>query len=763
MSWMTACSVGIVLAAYLPVLPDARLIPLLLPIVLPFAVLGTSLYRLGGFLVLGLLWGCYAGNSLMRAQLPDSMDGTDVTLKGRVVGLPERSKTARGDRWRFLLELENRPWPDAQGRVLITWYGNPVLKPGQRWRMTARLRRPRGFVNPGGFDYQAWLMRRAVVATGYVRSSEAFELLAEGPSSGITPWRYYLQAELTERHARHPRLAQLLAVTIGVREGLGVDDWRLYATTGTTHLMVISGLHVGLVAGLFYGLTRFLVRRRPALLILWPDCKWAALVRLMAAAVYAALAGFSLPTQRAMIMVSVMAIAVIRERVHRPMAGMACALLIVLVLDPLAPTSAGFWLSFLAVGALLMGFWGRLGAPTRLRGLVIAQLLVFCALLPVLGSLGLPVSMLAPAANLLAVPLVGFIIVPLALLGTFLTPLIPILADGVVSVALMALDVLQTGLAALRQLCPDPVLVLPHLHALLLAPLALASVLLFGPGSLGLRSCGALIGAATLLLVGQADPGLVELLVLDVGQGQAVIVRTQQHTLVFDAGPSYGSKFEAGSGIIAPALRWSGVNEVDLLVISHSDNDHAGGLPGLLKAVKVNSVLSSEIPPGKFDVARRRCRAGQRWQWDGVTFSMLHPREEHAEPGNNGSCVLAIQAGDKRILLTGDIEAAAEQSLLSRVPGALPANVMLAPHHGSRTSSTRNFVEAVQPDFVLVSAGWNNRYGHPHPDVLDRFRDVGATVLETGRGGALRVRVTRDGDKMRVERWRDRRPRYWRQ
>jgi len=423
----------------------------------------------------------------------------------------------------------------------------------------------------------------------------------------------------------------------------------------------------------------------------------------------------------------------------------------------MAAMQAGFWLSFIAVAALLLAFGARLGQPTRFQLLWQPQCAVLVALWCPLLVAGQVQAPLAPLANAVAIPLADFVIVPSALLGCVLLVAGDALAWPALKLALGGLELLTWLLERVAALSPVLPAVAPAFAPWRFALASLGTVWLLLPRGFPARWLGVLL-MLPFLLPSRSPPALLEISMLDVGQGTATLLRTAAHALVYDTGPQFSERFEAGAAIVAPALRSSGTGLVDRLVISHADNDHAGGAEGLLAALPVADTIAGE-PVAR--LSARPCVRGEAWRWDGVDFTVLHPEAGNSLSGNNLSCVLRIVVAGRAILLAGDIEAGAEAALLAAGREQLPADVLLVPHHGSRTSSGAAFVAAVRPRYALVSAGFRNRFGHPHPDVVARYRAAGAEVLETARDGAVLLRIGADGAIAPPERWRFEHRRFW--
>ena len=762
---MLAGAAGIVVVSRLPVLPEAGVLVAVLACSVALVCAPQRWLRIAGCAGLGLVWGCLRGHEALARALPPMLDGSELAVRVCIEGLPQRRLGERGEQWRLRARILD-PLPQAQGpfarwqgrRVEFSWYGVGEFAPGEVWSMRLRLRSPRGFVNPGGLDYQVWLLGQGVDATGYAVAKVPPRRLADTDCKvAADRWRHGLRTRLERHFGEEPQLGRLLAVTLGDASRFTPADWDLFARTGTTHLMVISGMHITLVAMLVIALATSLVRRIPRLLLYLPARSWGVLAALPATLAYALLAGMGVSVQRALLMVTIAFLYALRERTLQPWLAYTSALLAVLLVQPLAALQSGFWLSFITVGALLLAYGGRVAAPSRIELLWRPQLVVAFALLCPLLFLGLPQAPLAPLVNAVAIPLTDLLIVPSALLGCLVLPAGDAVAWLPLKLALLGLDLLDVLLRfAARAGSSLPAIPLAtDGWRLTLAALGCAWLVL-PRGFPGRIAAVALL--LPLLAPARQNASALELTMLDVGQGTSVLVRTAAHTLVYDAGPRFSERFDAGSAIVAGALRAAGVRTLDRLVLSHADTDHAGGASGLLATYPASDVLGA---PLSASVQARACERGEAWSWDGVEFRVLHPPSGFAASDNDGSCVLRIETSGHVFLLAGDIEARAESSLLTHDPALLQADVLLVPHHGSRSSSSAAFLAAVGPGIALVSAGHGNRFGHPHPQVLARYRDAGTRVLQTSVHGAVRLRVERDGHFAAPVCWRIRHRRFW--
>jgi competence protein ComEC len=710
----------------------------------------------------GFLWASTCAHMRMADWLAPELEGRDVEVVGVVSSLPARMEGGV----RFELEVESAPHGERlPKKLLLSWYGNSAfgeeqaaplereVHPGERWLLTVRLRRPHGNVNPSGFDYEAWLLEREIGATGYVRPKGVQTLV--GQRTAILDFVEQAREAIRDRFEKQlgatPAAGILIALAVGDQRAISSEEWRLFNRTGVTHLMSISGLHVTLVSGLAAFLVAFGWRRVPALALRLPARKSAALAAIFGALGYTLLAGFAVPAQRTFYMVSVVALALWSGRIAAPARTLALALAAVVAFDPWAPLSPGLWLSFGAVGLIfyVSGFrkehwlaqWARVQWAITL-GLAPAALLLF-------GQ----VSVAGPLANAVAIPVVSVVVTPLALAAAVLpAPPLLDLAAWLVEWLLQFLEWCAALPGALWE---------QHVPPVWSVALALGGVAwLLAPRGVPWRAGGlALMAPAFLLAPAGPPPGAAWITALDVGQGLAVVVRTANRTLLYDAGPAFGPEADSGGRVVVPLLRASGVPRLDAIVLSHEDRDHIGGAQTVLETFEAGELFSSLPPAHPLNALApaRRCAAGQQWTWDGVRFEFLHPAAGRSYKRNDTSCVLRIEASGGSVLLTGDIERGAETALLNGNFN-LKSDVLLVPHHGSKTSSTAPFIAAVAPRWAVVAAGYRNRFGHPNGAVLERYRAAGAQTLRTDQDGAISI-VLEKTTSIVTE--RARRARYW--
>lgn len=712
--------------------------------------------RILGAFVFGFgLTGLHGAHAL-AVQLPAPLEQKEAILRGRVVDLPRHEP--RRTQFLFVVDADGASVPDLRGRTLrLSWYDEDHrdstarrprfdLKAGERWSLPVRVRAPRGLRNPGGADAEKFAVADRLAATGYVYAPEMARRVA--PARGLQAWREAMSGRIaTQVRAPSARFVQALA--LGDTRALSDVDWEVLRANGLTHLIAISGFHVGLVAGFAALLARGVYWLWPALARRWPTPVVAALAAMLGAALYAAAAGFALPTLRTVMMIGVVAAARAWRRPVRAPQALGLAAIAVVLVDPLSLLGAGFWLSFLGVAWLLWCLPDNGGGTVR--QFLAAQGVATLGLLPPSVVLFGQASLAGPLANLVAVPWWSLVVVPLALVGLLLETICPGAGGGTWRAAAWCFE-LSWPLFELA-LCW-----LPEARWFAL-PVAMCGAfwLLLPRGMPG--KWLALLLWLPLLLPERDIPtsGDAELLVIDVGQGLSVLVRTHGHALLYDMGPAIRDGFDAGDRAVVPALHALGVRRLDRAVVSHGDNDHAGGFAAVRAEFPVNSAYAPEGVGLPF--ATSPCRAGQRWDWDGVEFEFLHPPPHFPYLANESSCVLRIRSRHGSALLTGDIGEVIERDLVRLHAQALHADVVVVAHHGSAGSSDPTFVEATRPRFALVSSGHGNRFGHPKPEVLRRWRHGGAQTFDTSVGGALRVGLRARG--IDVETRRGAQPRWW--
>lgn len=718
---MMALALGLLALRFLPALPPAGLW-LLLPVaglmLLPFRTFPLA------FLLFGFSWAGANAQWALDDRLALDLDGETRWVEGRVTGLPQQAEGVV----RFELTDSQSRRTQLPRRLRLAWYGGPAVNSGERWRLAVKLKRPAGLLNPHGFDYDAWLLAQRIGATGTVKDGQRLR-------EAQWAWRDGIRQRLLAVDAQG-RTGALTALVLGDGAGLSREDWQVLQDTGTVHLLVISGQHVGLLAGLVYLLIAGLARYG-----LWPRrlpwLPWACALAFMAALGYGLLAGFEVPVRRACLMIGLVLLWRLRFRHLGAWWPLLLALDGVLLMDPLTSLQPGFWLSFAAVAVLIFTFGGRLGPWRWWQTWTRAQWLIAIGLCPLLLVLGLPISLSGPLANLLAVPWISLAVLPPALLGTLLLP-VPYVGEGLLWLAGGLVDLLFQGLALMAGQVPAWVPVAVPLWVWAIG--MLGAFLLLLPRGVPIRP----LGWPMLLLLVFAPrhtlpEGIAEVWQLDVGQGLAILVRTRHHTLLYDAGPRFGD-IDLGERVVLPSLRKLGVNGLDLMLISHADADHAGGARAVASGVPVTRVLSGDPLALPDELRAEGCESGQQWTWDGVGFQLW--QWPSASDRNQKSCVLQIEANGERLLLTGDIDSTVERALLDS-PLAVPTDWLQAPHHGSRSSSSTALLRGLQPKAVLISRGNGNSFGHPHPIVVARYQKRGVAIYDSAGQGAIRLQLGR--------------------
>ena len=719
-----------------PTLPEA---PLMAAVAIP-ALLPWKWRSIYACAVLGVLITVWRSQALLDQRWPEARYGEEVWVQGHIASLPDATRTPNtpeaeardgtsSKTWRFLFEPSTN---DVPQRIRTSWYrSTQTLKGGECWRMLLRLRPPHGSVNPGGFDYEGWLFRQGIGATATVKNAEP---CSDHSGYTLLKMRQSLIDDFRAWLPESPARGLFIALTLGDTSELSSDDWNLFRVTGTTHLVAISGFNIAIVSGIAFIIIRWLWCAWPPLLLKLPAQKAAMLGATLFAFFYALLAGWEPPVQRAFLMLAFVSAAAWTGRLSQPSRVLALAWFVVLMLDPLAVLSPGLWLSFGAVAAIFYVMMNRLQPSRLLVSLVMMQLMLSLVLAPLTVWYFHGVSWFAPLLNLFAVPLFS-VITPILLFAILVAAIVPAWGVPLMQWCAQALTWLHDGLNWLARTLPEPWI--PAAAPTAALALALVGVLLlFAPRGLPVRLLGVLCLMPLLFPRSQAPKSGFDLTTLDVGQGLSVVVRTAHHSLVYDTGPAFDEGFDAGSAIVAPFLLDQGLRHIDMMVISHADNDHSGGANAVRKLINVDRELGA--------LTATPCRDGQKWQWDDVTFEMLHPNGSDWS-SNNGGCVLRIESGAYAALLPADIEKQAEYRLLKDKVTSLQADVLLAPHHGSRTSSTEDFIDAVQPQWVIHSAAWHSQFRHPTPSVVARYARAGARQEVTGLRGAVSLHIDEQG------------------
>jgi len=711
------------------------------------------------FFLLGFFRAGWQGSQYLRLVPDQAITGQNILISGVVTDLPV--KLPRLTRFQFNItdfELVGYKGPVPK-QIRLSWYYSKQLpQPGEKWRFMVRLKPPSGLQNPGGFDYEAWLYQQGIHATGYIRKSERNRKIEEASWASIIDRLRYRIKQAIDRSVEPQSAAVLNALAIGYRGDMSPELWKVFINTGTNHLIAISGLHIGLVAGFVWLVLRLLARVR--FFSQYLTYRRLLTLSFLAALFYAALAGFTIPTQRALIMLAVVYSGLFFYRQLTLVQSLSLALFVVLMISPVSVLAVGFWLSFLAVAAIGYSLSGRLHGRHKVLVWIWPQLVVIVALMPLSFYFFQQSSVIALLANVIAIPLIAMLILPALLLALLLMPLFSMLASALL---VLVANVLSYLLIFLQSLAELSLSVWVHsaadIPSILLAMLGL--VLLFSPYGMPGRFLSVLL--LLPLLSGKTsvqDINAFELHVLDVGQGLSVLVKTQNHQLLFDAGGKYSNRFDLGDKVVVPFLRQMGINQLDTLMVSNGDNDHIGGAQMVLDSIPTGQLIGRDIE--KLEHADKTlCQRGQSWQWDGVDFEVLHPIHQHYSKRNNYSCVLRISDQKHSVLITGDIEKKAENALLNHQHDKLNTRVMLVPHHGSKTSSSLDFLQAVDAELAIYSSGYLNRYRFPRPEIVARYDSLGIKQLNTAKSGHIAVLFDKKSPKYKIQRYRQQYRRYW--
>jgi competence protein ComEC len=709
-----------------------------------FALLIAGQYRMLAWYCAGAALFLISALDVIESRISENIAGDSLVVDIRVESFPSQS----GSTVSFLAVPANHE--QLPPRIRLSWFKSPVeIRYGDSWRLEVRLRRPRGNRNAGSFDYEAWLFRERIGAVGYVVNSHRNHLLVAG-AAGITERvRRRFVARVHQLVGNKEQASVLVALAVGTRHLISADQWDRYARTGTSHLVAISGLHIGLSAAAAYLVTLLIAG------IVGGNGnhhRTAVICSIIVAVLYAQVSGFAVPARRASLMLALAGLALLRQQRPELLRIVSAACMALAIADPLSTMAPGFVLSFAAVIVLIWIAQRRQG-----RQLVVIQVMLFFGLLPLTVIFFDRIVFAALPVNLLAVPLFSFVTVPLSLMGLLFDGPLQLVGDQAIVLAGKSVGVLE-ALVTFAASASWAAYTVPALAGLTWLTIVLPIAwVVFPPGWPGRYI--AWLGVVAVLLQEPRRPeaGCVALDVLDVGHGLAVVVRTNHHAMLYDTGPSYRGGGSSAESVVLPFLRNAGIGAIDRMVVSHADLDHAGGVAAIVAGTSVGRILSGEALTSADSMS---CRSGQHWTRDGIEFSVLHPPPDSEFDGNNRSCVVLIEAGQYRVLLSGDIERPAEY-LLVREGLLPPVDVVLVPHHGSRTSSSKPFVQALSPSVAIVSASFGNHWGFPKEDIVARWEAVGARVLSTATSGAIGLHMCADTGVVSITQYRVENRRIW--
>ncbi|MBP9729264.1 MAG: DNA internalization-related competence protein ComEC/Rec2 [Gammaproteobacteria bacterium] len=708
---------------------------------------------------LGFLVVFISARSIVQGWIPNEIVGTPIEVIGLVDSLPVQ----KGKSLQFQFKIQSvqpmSQWPKP-GLVKLRWWDPPQkVGAGEQWRFVVKLKRPHGYANPGSMNLEKYFFEHQWVAEGSILAKKPFEKLGDHvwnyPLDRIRAW---VRDQVAHALEGRPFVGVMMALSMGDQSFISQEHWQVFRQTGTGHLVAISGLHISLIASFFYFLTKKICYCLPSNRFSGSIKTVGYCIGWLLACLYAALSGFSIPSRRAIFMISAFILSLILKKVQHTSRGYWIALGLVLVCDPLSTLSPGFWLSFTAVGIILYSMQNRIGTKGWWLQCGRIHLILFVGLTPISLALFSSCSLVSPLANFIAIPYFSFWVVPCCLGGTLSLFFSKTLARILFSLGDYGLQGLWPVLQTLSNM-PYATWDSVHQNTPLIG-VAMGGLLCFLlPTGLPGRYVG-VVALLPLLLspVPAIKEGMAGITVLDVGQGLATVVETKNHVLVFDTGPQLSKHFDTGAQVVLPFLATRKKKAIDRLIISHADNDHKGGAASIIKAMPVHHIMSSDQPLA--DRVVDPCVAGQRWEWDGVLFEILHPTIDYQGKKNDRSCVLKVQAGTQSVLMTGDIEAKSETDLIQRVPQALASTVLIVPHHGSKTSSSEAFIAAVHPQYAIITVGYANHYGHPKPAILQRYREASIPVFDSMHHGAVSFTLNSES-ALKIQAYRLKYKNFW--
>jgi competence protein ComEC len=744
---------------HLPAFPIVMTIIMAMLMVVCFAWRYWQYIELPIWIGIGFVWCLVYVYMQIAWTLPDNLEGKTIQITGIIASIPEVDKQRTA--FEFALNSINGE-ANIKGQPLLhlSWQDpKQQIKVGQRWLFSVRLKKIHGLMNLGGFDAEAWSLQEGIRANGYVYHDAATLLGNPGYHFLINQIREFIYYKIIQVLPTSDTSPWLIALALGIRQGINAENWQVLRNTGTNHIMAIAGLHIGIVSSFIYMLVNKIWRNHRYLVAYLPAQHAAGVAALLTAFVYSALAGFSLPTQRACLMLVIFFVISLCRRYVEVSHVWSLALIGVLILNPLSVLTESFWLSFGSVALIFYGMSNRLHPVGLWWRYGRVQWILTLGLIPLSIWLFQECSLISFVANAVAIPWVGFVIVPLTLIGSIVVLCSAKLGGVIFLLADKLLAILWSILLYLSHL---PLAawyhVVPSLYFFVLAYIGI--VLLFLPAGFPGRWLGA-ICLLPFLLYKPLVPALGEVWfsLLDVGQGLSAVIQTKNHFVVVDAGAHLGGNFDMGESVVAPFLHTLGAQKIDMLVISHRDNDHSGGANAIMQQFPVLTIKTSS--PELFSTLNvSYCLQNQKWTWDNVDFEFLSPSTELLGLDNDSSCVLKVATREHQILLPGDIEKLAEKNLLSTERDKMHADILIAPHHGSKTSGLDEFINAVRPSIVLFPVGYRNRYHLPNQGVVQKYDAVDAKHYDSVSAGQIYIKLN-DNKKLNPVMYRQIASHYW--
>ncbi|MFK7794300.1 MAG: DNA internalization-related competence protein ComEC/Rec2 [Gammaproteobacteria bacterium] len=710
------------------------------------------------FASLGYCWSFIFSLYVIYPLLSSQLEGEDIQVTGKVIEV--KSETHKFSKFVFEIDQTSIRQLNDQipEKVMLSWYQpKQSVQYQQQCDFVVRLKKIWGYSNPGSHDYEKNMFLSGIGARGYVRSGRCEELNSKDAEQASLRQQWVSQFQATAPRYEYADLMQ--ALTFGERQDIKQTQWQVLRETGTSHLLAISGLHLSAISVVVFFLMNHLVRCSAWLCERIPSQSIAAVCAMVAAIFYAYLAGFSLPTQRALIMVVVGLLAILLRKPVINIPLLSAALLLVLIINPLSVLSAGFWMSFLAVLFIFIVVKSTRG-KSKLFRIIAVQFYLGFALFPVSLLFFSQASIISPLVNLVAIPLVSFVLLPSLLITQVLFLLGISIADSMFTILDQLFSWLWWGLQESAEFKYSSLDFTPKVLGVIAYEVGL--FMLVQAKGLPVRHLAwVLLVGLFLITEPQLKHGQMRLTVLDVGQGLALVVETENHALIYDAGERSPSGFNTGDAVVLPYLKTRAISKVDLAIISHNDNDHSGGMHTLISQGVINDLMVSNQTELYDFENTRLCRVGDEWQWDEVKFEILHPPKKWQSNDNNRSCVLQIKHAAGNILVPGDIEKSTEEWLISQYDDYLSSDIIIAPHHGSKSSSSYRFVDLVHPQTVVFSAGYRNRYGFPHATITQRYEEIGAQIVETVSQGAVTFLFDADKGLRKQAGHRQDSKRYW--